>query len=81
MEKWNYLTYNRTCHDSFPNHPEKSEVFVDQSEAISVAINVEAHESSASASGGAGGLGGASYHGAFTTGATQELNQMSPDRY
>ena len=28
--------------------------------------------------GGGGGLGGASYHGAFTTGATQELNQMSP---
>ena len=27
---------------------------------------------------GGGGLGGASYHGAFTTGATQELNQMSP---
>jgi len=31
--------------------------------------------------GGGGGLGGASYHGAFTTGATQELNQMAPARY
>jgi len=31
--------------------------------------------------GGGGGLGGASYHGAFTTGATQELNQMSPSPY
>jgi hypothetical protein len=63
MEKWNYLTYNRICHDSFPNHHVKSEVFVDRSVAISVAISkaisiaisiaiskaisVEAHESNA----------------------------------
>jgi hypothetical protein len=44
MVKWNYLTYYRICHDSFPIHHAKSEVPIVPEEAISVA-----HESNVAA--------------------------------
>jgi hypothetical protein len=44
MAKWNYLTYNRICHDSFPIHHAKSEAPIVPEEARSVA-----HESNAAA--------------------------------
>ena len=50
MAKWNYLTYNRICHDSFPIHHAKSEVPVIPEEAIRVAIE----KSNAAAAGVAG---------------------------
>ena len=44
MAKWNYLIYNRICHDSFPIHHAKSEVPIVPEEAIRVA-----HESNVAA--------------------------------
>jgi hypothetical protein len=41
MAKWNYLTYNRICHDSFPIHHAKSEAPIVPEEAI----NEVKHES------------------------------------
>jgi hypothetical protein len=46
MEKWNYLTYNRICHDSLTAHyavQEKNDVTANRSEAISDVIH-EAQE-------------------------------------
>jgi len=44
MAKWNYLTYNRTCHDSFLVHHAKSAV---QSEATSEATSEAIQKSNA----------------------------------
>ena len=48
MAKWNYLTYNRICHDSFLVHRAKSAVQSEAtSEAISEAISEDIQKSNA----------------------------------